>query len=52
LSLNQFRSLLYFVARLAGDLNAIRRGPGAVVKRLGRKSLGRAAGRSINRLFR
>lgn len=42
------RGMLYALARLLGDLNAISRGPGAMAKRTGRK----VAWKSFGRLFR
>jgi hypothetical protein len=39
------RSWLYFIARLLGDLSAIRRGPTAMVKRGANKLIGRTLGR-------
>ncbi len=44
------RTLLYRLARLLGDLNALHRGPRAVAKRMVRRALGRAAGKAINEL--
>jgi hypothetical protein len=46
------RSWLYALARFMGDVNAIRRGPSRIVRRLGRKAVGRMAGRTINQIFR
>ena len=40
--MNALRSLLYALARLLGDVNAISRGPDAVARRIVRKSLYRA----------
>jgi hypothetical protein len=45
-----FRSFLYLLARLLGDINAVKRG--RVGQRIGRRIVGRAAGRGIGRLFR
>jgi hypothetical protein len=39
------RSWLYLLARILGDINAIRRGPTAMVKRGANKVIGRALGR-------
>jgi hypothetical protein len=50
--MNGLRSFLYALARLLGDVQAVRRGPRAIGKRLARKALGRAAGRAINGLLR
>ena len=44
------RSFLYFVARLLGDINAIRKG--RVSKRIGRRVAGKITGRGLGRLFR
>jgi len=46
----RLRSALYRAARLLGDLQAVRRGPRALVKRAARKALWRLAGRAINKL--
>jgi hypothetical protein len=46
------RNLLYALARLLGDLNAISRGPEAIARRVVRKSLYRTLFGWINRLFR
>ena len=46
--MNALRSLLYAIARAIGDLQAIRRGPKAVVKRQIRK----AGYRQVGKLFR
>jgi len=44
------RSFLYTLARLLGDINAVKRG--RVGRRLGRRLVGRATGRGLGRLFR
>lgn len=44
------RSFLYALARLLGDVNAVKRGK--VGKRIGRRIVGRATGRLLGRLFR
>ncbi|MCC5841499.1 MAG: hypothetical protein JJT96_15400 [Opitutales bacterium] len=44
------RSLLYALARLLGDVNAVKRG--RVGRRIGRRVVGRAAGKGMGRLFR
>lgn len=44
------RSFLYALARLMGDIQAIRRG--RVGRRLGRRAAGRGLGRLLRRLFR
>lgn len=45
-----FRGFLYTLAKLLGDLNAVKRGK--VGKRIGRRVVGKAAGRGIGRLFK
>jgi len=44
------RSLLYFLARLLGDITAVRKG--RIGKRIGRKVAGRVTGRLLGKLFR
>jgi hypothetical protein len=44
------RGLLYTLARLMGDVSAVRKG--TVGKRIGRRIVGKMTGRSIGRLFR
>jgi len=44
------RSLLYFLARLLGDISAVRKG--RVGRRIGRRVAGRVTGRLLGKLFR
>jgi hypothetical protein len=44
------RNLLYTLARILGDINAIQRG--TIGKRIKRRVVGRIAGKGIGRLFR
>lgn len=44
-----FRSLLYWLARLLGDANAVRRG--RVGRRIARRAAGRGSGRALRKLF-
>lgn len=44
------RSFLYLLARLLGDVNAVRRG--TVGKRIMRRGVGKVAGRGLGRIFR
>ena len=46
--MNGFRSFLYAMARMIGHINAVSKGPGAMVKRAGRV----VAYRAIFRLLR
>lgn len=43
------RRLIYLLARLAGDITAIRRG--RIWQRIGNRMIGRAAGRVLARLW-
>lgn len=45
-----FRSLLYKVARIMGDVNAVQKG--RVGRRVGRRVAGKATGRGLGKLFR
>jgi hypothetical protein len=49
-NINRTRGLLYTLARLLGDVNAVQRG--RVGRRVGRRVTGRATGRALGRLFR
>ncbi|MFP4635308.1 MAG: hypothetical protein ACLFRD_05560 [Nitriliruptoraceae bacterium] len=50
MSINKSRGLLYQLARILGDVNAVKRG--RVGKRIGRRVAGRATGRGLGKLFR
>ena len=50
MSLNKTRGLLYRLARLLGDVSAIKRGK--VGRRIGRRAAGRITGRGLGRLFK
>ena len=45
-----FRSFLYLLARLLGDVNAVQRG--RVGRRVGRRIAGKVTGRGLGRLFK
>lgn len=45
-----FRGFLYLLAKLLGDVNAVKRG--RVGRRVGRRIAGRAAGRGLGKLFK
>lgn len=47
---NRTRGLLYSLARLLGDYQAVRRGK--LGRRTGRRMAGKATGRALRRLFR
>ena len=50
MSIAKTRSYLYRIARLLGDIEAVRRG--RVGRRIGRRITGRATGRALRKLFR
>jgi hypothetical protein len=50
--ISALRSLLYTLARLLGDISAVRRGPEAMVKRLARRQAGRMTSRVLGKWFR
>lgn len=49
LSISKTRGLLYLIARLLGDVNAVKKG--TVGKRLVRRAAGKATGRGLGKLF-
>jgi hypothetical protein len=50
MSVSSTRGLLYRLARLLGDYQAVRRG--TVSKRVARRLVGKATGRGLGRLFK
>ena len=50
MSINSYRSLLYKLARILGDLNAVQKGK--VGRRVARRVAGKLTGRGLGRLFR
>lgn len=44
-------ALLYRLLRVNNDVRAVRRGPHAMVRRVGRRTYGKATGRLARRLF-
>lgn len=48
ISINKIRNVLYKVARLLGDINAIRRGK--IVQRIKRRIAGKIAGRALRKI--
>ena len=50
MSITKTRGLLYFIARLLGDVNAVQKG--TVGKRVAWRLTGRATGRVMRKLFR
>ena len=53
MSVNKTRGLLYKVARLLGDFQALSSGsPNKMTKRVGRRIAGRATGKTMRKLFK
>ena len=50
MSVNRTRGLLYWLARLLGDVNAVNKG--RVGRRVARRVAGRVAGTGLGKLFR
>jgi hypothetical protein len=49
-SISQFREVLYSLAKLLGDVNAVRNG--TIGKRIARRAAGKATGRLLGKLFK
>ncbi|MGF7186524.1 hypothetical protein GGQ84_002641 [Desulfitispora alkaliphila] len=53
MSFGKTRGFLYKLAKLLGDISAISSGnPKKIAKRAGRRTVGKAAGKGIGRLFK
>lgn len=52
MNFSKTRGALYQVARLMGDVNAVRGGPDKMIQRLIRRQTGRLAGRGMGKAFR
>ena len=50
MSITKTRGLLYLIARLLGDVNAVQKG--TVGKRVARRAAGKLTGRGLCKLFR
>ncbi len=50
MSISKTRGLLYTIARLLGDVSAVRRGTAG--KRIARRVVGKATGRGMSKLFK
>lgn len=50
MSINKVRRTLYTVARILGDVNAVKKG--RVGKRIARRAAGKATGRALRNLFK
>lgn len=53
MTISKTRGLLYQIARLLGDVSAITSGnPKKMAKRVGRRTVGKATGRAMRKLFK
>ena len=50
--INTIRSAMYKSAKFLGDVNAVTRGPNKIVKRIGRRLLGKQTQKVMNKIFR
>jgi len=50
MSISKTRGFLYWLARFLGDVNAVKRGK--VGKRIARRAVGKATGRTLRKLFK
>ncbi len=50
--ISSMRGILYRVARLLGDVEAVEKGPRAIGRRFERRLVGKGAGRLMGKLFR
>ena len=50
MSINKTRGFLYWLARILGDVNAVKKGK--VGRRIGRRIAGKGAGRILRKLFK
>jgi hypothetical protein len=53
LTISKTRGILYQIAKLLGDVSAITSGsPKKMAKRVGRRTVGKATGRAMRKLFK
>lgn len=50
MSINKFRSLLYSLAKILGDVNAVKKGK--VGRRIGRRAAGKVTGKMMRKIFK
>lgn len=50
MSISKTRGILYFLAKILGDVNAVKKGK--VGKRVARRAAGKAAGKGFGKLFK
>jgi len=48
--INALRNILYFIARLLGDVNAVKKGK--VGKRIARRAAGKVTGKALWKIFK
>jgi hypothetical protein len=46
----KLKSLIYRLLSISNDVNAVRKGPKAVYRRIGRKAVGRLAGKVMRKM--
>ncbi len=49
MSINKIRNFLYTIARILGDINAVKKGK--IGQRIARRGAGKITGRLLNKLF-
>ena len=53
MSISKFRGWLYFIAKILGDVQAVRsKRKGAIPRRIGRRIAGKMTGRLLGKMFR
>lgn len=53
MSISKFRGWLYFIAKILGDVQAVRsKRKGAITRRIGRRIAGKMTGRLLGKMFR
>lgn len=53
MSISKFRGWLYFIAKILGDVQAVKsKRKGAIKRRIGRRIVGKMSGRMIGKVFR
>ncbi|AFH48917.1 Hypothetical protein IALB_1206 [Ignavibacterium album JCM 16511] len=50
MNINKFRSILYFAAKILGDVNAVQKGK--IGQRIVRRTAGRASAKFLQKIFR
>ncbi|WP_169891173.1 hypothetical protein [Litchfieldia alkalitelluris] len=50
MSINKIRRTLYFVAKILGDVNAVKKG--TISKRMARRAVGKVSGKMLRKLLK